>query len=245
MDYKTITDKYYSMWVGMDISGKREKVEFVYCTERDTIQPGYGNSFDLWIWSDVNGIIVSYGTRVKPVIDALKENLCGELKISEIKDIVQNIYSGKYSCGRKLVYCGNNYISERAHILSKTDYDLYEKFYQKCNPKLRDISWLREYFDDMSGMCCGIVEDGMLVCCTDAPQMPYMNNLVQEIGINTLTEYRGRHFASDCAALCVEQITKNGKCPQWSCGINNIASLKTAERVGFKTLGEYICVTLD
>ena len=243
MNYRKITEKYYSMWAGIPINGSRGKMEFVYNPERDNVQLGYGNAFDLWIWLDAKGIIVSYGTRAKTIIFDLQEKLNVTQNNDEIIAILKNTFNCKISNGIKFLYRGNNYTSERARVLSANDYELYEKFYKINNPNVRDMSRLKEYFDYMSNICCGIIKNGILVCCADAPKMPYMSDSVQEIGVNTLTEYRGRHFASDCAALCVEQIIKSGKCPQWSCGVKNIPSQKIAERIGFVPLGEYICVT--
>ncbi len=46
------------------------------------------------------------------------------------------------------------------------------------------------FFADMTRqrLCCGVVEAGRPVSCTDAPSVPYMAAQVQEVGINTLLE---------------------------------------------------------
>ena len=72
-----------------------------------------------------------------------------------------------------------------------------------------------------------------------------MRNGVQEIGINTLQEYRGQNYATECCKLCIEKILQKGKTPLWSTSISNIASQKVAEHVGFLKFGEYIGMTLS
>ena len=71
-----------------------------------------------------------------------------------------------------------------------------------------------------------------------------MSNEVQKVGINTLQECRGKGYATDACMKCIEEMLKNGKVPQWSTDINNIASQKLAEKVGFVKLADVITVTL-
>ena len=106
--------------------------------------------------------------------------------------------------------------------------------------------WGREYFDEITDnkICCGIIADGQLVCCTDAPGMPYMQETTQEIGINTIGPYRQRGYATDVCLLCIQQILNSSKCPMWSTAANNVASQKLAEAIGFVKFGEHITLSL-
>lgn len=134
----------------------------------------------------------------------------------------------------------------KSKVLGKDDYNKYEDFLKKCNPKCSNIDWLQEYFEEMicENMCVGVFEDSLLVSCTDAPGMPYMLDEVQEIGINTLSDYRGKGYATIACQSCVNEIIKNGKVPQWSTTIANLASQKLAEKVGFVKLADVITITI-
>lgn len=92
-------------------------------------------------------------------------------------------------------------------------------------------------------MCVGVFADGGLVSCTDAPGMPYMAGEVQEIGINTLQEYRGRGYASVACSKCIQEILDHHKTPTWSTTISNTASRKLAEKIGFAEFAEAIYIT--
>ena len=122
----------------------------------------------------------------------------------------------------------------------------YHDFFIKNNPECKNTEWLIEYFNEMVSkhLCCGIFVDGILVSCSDAPSIPYMQNDVEEIGINTLNEYKGKGYATDVCITCANEIVKNGKCPLWSTTINNIASQKLAEKVGFRKLADVISISL-
>ena len=85
--------------------------------------------------------------------------------------------------------------------------------------------------------------DDRLVSCTDVPGMPYMVGDVQEIGINTLHEYRGRGYASAACIKCIQEILNHHKVPLWSTTIGNTASRKLSEKIGFTEFAEVIYIT--
>ena len=149
-------------------------------------------------------------------------------------------------CNVKYVFSEIKPSDDMAMVLNEKDYMKYEEFFKKCNPSCRSIDWLEEYFIEMSqkNICVGVCDGEALVCCADAPVMPYMSNEVQEIGINTLTEYRGKGYATSVCRKCINEILKNGKVPQWSTSVNNIASQRLAEKVGFVKLADVITLTL-
>lgn len=92
--------------------------------------------------------------------------------------------------------------------------------------------------------CIGVFEQDQLACCTDAPTMPFMKEFVQEIGITTLEKYRKKGYASEACSRCVQEILNQGKIPLWSTGVQNTASQKLAEKVGFKKLADVLTILL-
>ena len=53
------------------------------------------------------------------------------------------------------------------------------------------------------------------------------------ISIYTLEEWRGKGYATSAASLVAETLQAMGKVPVWSCGEENVASLRTAQKLGF------------
>ena len=154
---------------------------------------------------------------------------------------IESVYGGQVQQGIKYVYAGPSAPESRAKVLTAEDYPLYKDFFEANNPSMGEAEWLREYFDEMveAGVCCGMIEDGKLASCTDAPTMPYMAEEVQEVGINTLPEYRRKHLAAEVVRRCIGQIIQQGKCPMWSTSAGNIPSQRLAERVGFEKIADY------
>lgn len=246
MDYQKITEQYYSQWLGEDNIISKQGVVFFYSTERNRIQDGYPSQYDIWIWIQPNKIIVSYGEKAKSKIELLRKECSEDMSVNSLIYSLRNIYNGHISHGIKYILKKEPDEFCNAVILREENFCDYLAFFKKNNPNCNDIDWLSDYFYAMvkTKCCCGVYNENSLVCCTDLPGMPYMNGCVQELGINTLLEYRGKGYATDACSLSIYQIINGGKCPQWSTSIENIASQKLAERLGFMKLADNLTVSI-
>ena len=247
-DYMNKTLEYYSKWLGessillQNFSGTK----YIYYKERDNAQYGYGQPFHVYIFVMADKTIVSYGDKAKAQIGILKDLVGAVNSLEDLKAALKAIYGEDVGHNIKYVFKGKKVGDCRAKVLGKGDYEEYESFFRKCNPNCSNIDWLQAYFEEMicEKLCVGAYEDGMLVSCTDAPGMPYMSDVVQEIGINTLSDYRGQGYATVACQGSINEILKSGKIPQWSTDFANIASQKMAEKIGFAKLGDVITVTI-
>ncbi len=248
MDYKAITDAYYSKWLGQCnvITESDQSVFLLYSKERDRAQPGYSSQFDLWILVFEGQIFVSYGRRAEDRINRMEFDSRDNDTATHIVRQVASVYNKTPVHGIKYQYCRRVPPKGIAVKLDRNRYEEYLVFFKTLHPRLKEYDWLYEYYHEMVDQkaCCGVFVDNFLVCCSDNPQMPYMSDQVQEIGINTLQQYRGMGYAKDTCALCVQSITEKGLCPQWSTEVGNGASQRLAERVGFSRYAEYIALTL-
>ena len=55
-----------------------------------------------------------------------------------------------------------------------------------------------------------------------------------DIGVATDECFRGRGFATAAASIVARRIQETGRTPVWSCGEDNMASLRVAEKLGFE-----------
>lgn len=159
MDYKRITKEYYSSWLGFDMDTVVSGMEYVYSKERNLVQPGHGCRYDLWIWIDDNRWIISYGDKVKEDMIVSQKLFSGIKASDDLIRIVKEKFDCRISHGIKYIYCAGKTGSDIAKVLEEKDYTLYKSFFQKCNPKCKDIGWLKDYFMEMvqSEMCCGSI----------------------------------------------------------------------------------------
>lgn len=63
-----------------------------------------------------------------------------------------------------------------------------------------------------------------------------------DIGVETLEGFRGKGLAAAAAGKMAAYVLSIGKKPVWACHCENIASRKTAEKIGFEKVGE--CSTI-
>ena len=249
MDFNAITQSYYELWLGEQgcLTENSNKNLFIYSTERNKIQLGYTSCLDVLVWIQSDNFILSYGDAAKAGVNKIEECFSILYGASDVAHTLSNIFDCNVAHSIKYVYknlphSDNNDVK----TLVSGDYDDYKNFFCSCHPNVKDTDWLKEYFDDMSkhGYCVGVYINNLLVSCTDAPNMPYMNDKVQEIGVNTLHDYRGKGYAAIACIKAAENIIISGKVPQWSTSIDNIASQNLAERVGFVKLSDVLSLSL-
>lgn len=61
-----------------------------------------------------------------------------------------------------------------------------------------------------------------------------LSNRYGDIGVATLPEFQGQGLATAAAALVAQDLQGNGRIPVWSCGEDNHASLRVAQKLGFE-----------
>ncbi len=248
MNFNNITLQYYSYWLGSEniLLNEPSGILFIRSEERDKVQDGYSNQFDIYAWIEKDRLIVSYGEKAAPKIHLLQNKIADSFSVDTVSQAISEIYGYAPSYNIKFVFNKTAAQNKMARALVLDDYDKYLAFFKKTNPNCSNTDWIKEYFEEMvdSHICCGVFIDDCLVSCTDAPFMPYMENEVQEIGINTISDFRGKGYAAQSAIVCAENIIKSGKCPQWSCSADNIASFRLAERIGFTKLSDVLTLTI-
>ena len=245
--YLNTTLQYYESWLGKSrCLSDGIALQYIYTNERNIKQAGYSSCSDLYIWIQPNKSVISYGDAALPEINKLKQTIIANVDINELSSIINNVYGVNVNHNIKYVFYElQNIVGKQPKTLTEEDYTDYERFFLDCFPG-SDISWLKEYFDYMVelGYCVGIYENSKITSCTDAPSMPYMFDKVQEIGINTISQYQGKGYASTVCIKAAENILNSGKVPQWSTTINNIASQRLAEKVGFIKLSDVFTITM-
>ncbi|MGL4336341.1 MAG: GNAT family N-acetyltransferase [Turicibacter sp.] len=249
MNFKEMTKRYYAKWLGTDLSVLNEKgVFFVESSEREKPQLGYSQTFKIYAYVNEELIIISYSKEIINEIENLKSKIKIGIGVQELSNILENAFNVNVFREIKFYFGNpvNEFKSDGVVKLIEKDYENYLTFFKTQHPNANPDGWLQEYFQDIcvNEFCFGIFKDGKLVSVSDGPDMPYMNEEVQEIGINTLSEYRGSGYGKLVANECIKSIISNNKCPLWSCPVTNTASEKLAYSLGFKKLGDVLTVSL-
>jgi hypothetical protein len=246
-DTEKNTNKYYAQWLGIDELIFDKSINFLFNLERDNIPKGYSYPMGIYILIKNETINISYGNKSKEMVNELMNQLQNEHGIDYIKNTLETKFNLKVKHSIKYIYKNRIDIQNNAIILGKEHLQLFLPFFKKCNPNCSDYSWVEDYFINLveKKYCHGIIVDDILVCATDAPDMPYMSDCVQEIGINTLEEYRRKGYAQiACISMINELISKN-ICPMWSTDIENNGSNKLAQKIGFEKYCDVFTINIQ
>lgn len=91
-------------------------------------------------------------------------------------------------------------------------------------------------YEDMKTM----LSEGIVAGAVDADQLVSIahtsgvTDLHGEIGVGTLEPWRKRGLCSAAASIVSNRLQKQGRVPVWSTGEDNFASLRVAEKLGFR-----------
>ncbi|MHC4134226.1 MAG: GNAT family N-acetyltransferase [Planctomycetota bacterium] len=80
------------------------------------------------------------------------------------------------------------------------------------------------------GVVAGAVVAGRLVCIAHTSAR---TDRFADVGVFTLPAHRGRGLATAAGSLVVDRLPGEGQTPVWSCGEDNWASLRVAQKLGF------------
>jgi len=111
-----------------------------------------------------------------------------------------------------------------------------------------------EWRDEMAYYCGSLdnfMENGIGVCMMLQEEIvaeAYASSLGKvyaEIGAITRDNYRGRDFAPVVCAYLIEECLRQGYQPYWSCDMDNMASIRVAQKLGFSQSRNYVIYEYD
>lgn len=247
MDFTQTTNEYYSKWLGVSLEQMNKNgVVLIASSERDKTQVGYASNFKIYTFINQNQIIVSYSTGLSDKIDKIKGKIHYGMSVNEVAIILKGTMNT--SIGHSIKFCYSEVPGDidtsMVDQLNNSHYEQYLEFFLTQHKNVNTDIWLKEYFYRIckNGYAFGIFQNSQLVSVSDAPDMPYIKEMAQEIGINTLKAYQGKGFAKSVVLACIKAIIGQGKCPQWSCSNTNTASELLAYRVGFRKLADVLTI---
>lgn len=232
-EIETITNEFYSCFCGINLSEAKSGISFICSDSRNDQVRGFGCKYSIYVLVKEDACIISYAPQYADFFKKLQD-------MSAI-DILMAIDTSFKIKKMQLMKFRQECVQEygNAQVLKKADYPLYEDFFRMTSPTADPTGWLQEYFEEKveKEYFTGYFMNGKLVSVCDAPDMPYMENIIQHTGIVTLKNERRKGYAKLTAALAAHHLIENGICPQWECHIENNASIALAESIGYEKYG--------
>lgn len=228
-----ITNGFYSCFCGINLSEVTSGITFVCSDSRNDEVRGFGCKYSIYVLVQDKICVVSFAPQYTVFFEKLQgKNIDDILTALDTSFKIKKMQLMKFKQERVSEY-GN------ARILKKSDYPLYEKFFRLISPTADPTGWLQDYFEEKTEKeyFTGYFINNELVSVCDAPDMPYMEDVIQHTGIVTLKKERRKGYAKLTAALSTHNLIEKGICPQWECHIENSASIALAESIGYEKYG--------
>lgn len=254
MNFLTTTKHYYAEWLNvapafLDVPG----IHVIDSPKRDERQIGYSKQLDLYTFITERTIIISYGQRLRAEINAIERRFERADNLDSAKAALREhvVIAPQHTHKFCFAALPNDLDTSKARQLTRDDYPDFLHFHQQQYLNANAAGWLKSYFTAIAdkGYVYGVYAtsvsaDQHLVSATDAPDIPYLQDLVVEPGINTLPEYRRRGYAKIVGGALLKHLLKTHKVPLWSCSSANVASRKLAESVGYVKFADVITLCL-
>lgn len=122
--------------------------------------------------------------------------------------------------------------------LSVTDLDML----QSAPPQLRGSGFKTTEELLLRGVVACAVESGKIVSTAHTFAL---SESYADIGVATDSKFRKREFATTAANIVARQVYNSGRQSVWSCAVNNPASLRVAEKLGFSEVLRSTYVDLE
>ena len=232
------TKKYYAAWLDIPVERFENKgISLIETPKRKICPKGYPKNLEMYCVAFNDSIFISYSPELSKNIE-FNDIFNGAVDVSTSIIKMEKIFTDKLRHRRAHYFTKlpKNIDTSKVVLLKNDNYNDYLQFFISQNPNASPDGWLYDYFVCLvkNNRCFGVYDNNILVCAIGAPDIPFMDDLITEPGIDTLIDYRRRGYAKAACAKYLEFALKQNKVPIWTCGHNNTASYKLAESLGYK-----------
>lgn len=241
-NYFQFTRQYYANWLDIndDVMDK-EGIILIETNKRKICPKGHPKNLELYAIASNSSLFISFSSDIDNEVQ-IRDN------ISKVTTVEAGIAKLRELFNEKLRHRKAHYFTKlpdsidtsEVTCLKKENYPDYLKFFIRQNPNASPDGWLEEYFINISDnkRCYGIYKDNNLVCVTGAPDIPFMEGIITEPGIDTLEGYRRKGSAQAVCAEYIKNAISQDEVPIWTCLHNNVASYSLADNLGYKWFGD-------
>lgn len=149
--------------------------------------------------------------------------------------------------------CQIRFLDEVTHVLAEPTRVIEDPAVRRLT--LNDLDLLesapRELRTGLWSSTRQLLAEGIVACAVMSGQIAATalvtacSERYADVGVYTRKGYRGRGFASAAASLVAQAVQEGGRIPVWGAGAHNAASLRVAQKVGFREVSRRTYVILD
>ena len=249
MNYLQNAIRYHSLWMEvspetLDLPG----VHLVCSSERDHAQAGYSSRFDVYCLLRGDCAVISYSERLEQRVKSVARSATHTGPNGLQAALADEFGLTACSSSVKFSFIGlpEGIDTSGTRQLLPEEYTVFLDFFKACHPNANIIGWLEDYFHTIAhkGMCWGVFKEGKLASVVDLSDIPYMQDTIYELGINTRPDCRRQGYAHKIAGAAISHALALGMTPIWSTAADNLPSKRLAQSLGFVEFGEVYTISL-
>jgi len=244
-----ILDQYFSVYLDYSVS-KVECGQIILVSSKRRLRREIGWSHAVAVWVHIKGerAIIS----VRPdLFKSFKKMLREGLTLSQIYTLKWRKLIGSLTPSKEtgalvyVLYCKPENLrlfhTPECRKLQGSDAVHYVRMkldlYPGCDPKLLTKNIRRNIRD---GIAFGVFQEGKLVSVSEAPPIGHMQDMIEEVGVDTLLKYRRRGYGKAVISATTKAIFDIGRIPIYRCSSKNVASIRLAKTVGYEKYADII-----
>lgn len=241
---------YFGRYLGVDLAASTpHELVVAFTPRRDAPECGWGYTVPVWLFRTEHLLVISASaTRADEV-----EQLAGALRTSasswnthaEVVRLAESLLPNLRP-RHHFVYTSTNalltpYTSSGVRRLKSDDVDefirLSATIYPDIDIECETSDILRNIAD---GIAFGAFEHMMMVTRSYAPHIAHMQDEVEEIGIDTLTEFRGKGYGKAALFGTTQAVLARARVPIYRTAAGNKRAQWIAEAVGYRKMADSI-----
>ncbi len=244
-----VTKAYFETYLEVSLSGlRRGELRVAASERRRRKEEGWSRPFAIWFFLLGDRGVASVRPDLKDAVTCVTTGLADTRDV--LADSVQR--SVQAACGLEfrvfnvdILSCGLDTI--RIHScpglrrLTELDVESYLTFKQVVSPNCDLACCRRDILRNIADGCAfGVFQNDKVVSEASAPHIGVMQDRIEEPGPDTLPEYRRRGYAKAVLSHTTKAILELDRVPIYRLSKANLASLRTAQSVGYRRIAETV-----
>jgi hypothetical protein len=240
---------YFETYLGGSLSALRPgQILVCACERRKAKEEGWGLPFTIWAFVVRDRAIVSVRPDLRDIVARITHGLKGprELLQQSFREAVGSACDVPFrSWDIDILSCGADGV--RLHPcpscrqMQEDDVGAYLAFKKTVAPNCDAACCRRDILRNIrDGIAYAVFDGPKLVSESSAPHIGFMQDQIEEPGIDTLEAYRRRGYGKSTLSHTTKAIFGLGRVPVYRLSKANVPSLRTATAVGYKRVAEAV-----
>jgi hypothetical protein len=248
MDNQLIAE-YFGKYLDIDLTNSASSVALAVTHRRNAPERGWGYTIPVWIFKLGDRIVISTCEMQAACATNMVPQLCTitsqSLPISELLNLIHHHFPQLrrrhdfvYTC---ITASLRPFNSSAVRMLTAADIAAFISLSKILYPKIDIACETADITRNITdGIAFGAFAESMMVTRSYAPHIAHLQDSVEELGIDTLDQFRGRGYGKAALFETTRAVLDLHRVPIYRTAAGNLAAQRIAEAVGYSKFADSI-----